>query len=308
MKILITGAGGLIGTELTPALQQKFGHDAVIVSDLKPNPTQKNYYALDVTDSAALEEIITSQKINTIYHLAGILSAGSENNPELAWAVNLGGLKNVLDLAVKHKLKVFWPSSIAVFGPTTPRVNTPQHTSLEPTTIYGVAKMSGELLCQYYHLKFGLDVRSLRYPGVNSAKGLPGDGTTEYAIWMFHKALRNGRYTCFLRADSRLPMMYINDAIGATLKLMDTPREKLTIATAYNLTAVSFTPEELATELKKYLDFEIDYQPDVRQKNADSWPESIDDSQAQKDWGWQPKFDLPAMTRAMYEEIKKLTA
>lgn len=306
MKILITGANGLIGTELLPALVEKHGSENVLISDLpEVKKGQKNYYQLDVTDIGALEKIIKENEINTVYHLAGLLSAGSEKNPDLAWKVNLGGLKNVLDLGVKHNLKIFWPSSIAAFGPTTPRINTPQHTVLEPTTIYGVAKYSGELLCQYYHRRYGLDVRSIRYPGANSPKGTPGDGTTEYAIWIFHNALENGRYECFLKKDTRLPMMYIDDAIRATLELMEAPRESLTIDLAYNLTAVSFTPEELATELKKLVDFEITYVPDVRQKTADTWPETIDDSQARSDWGWKPEYDLAKMTRAMFEYIKK---
>jgi nucleoside-diphosphate-sugar epimerase len=303
-KILVTGAGGLIGSELVPALEKKYGAENVYTSDLKAD-SKKNYFSLDVTDSSSLEKAIKDNEITEVYHLAGLLSAGSEKNPDLAWKINLGGLKNILDLGVKYKLKIFWPSSIAVFGPTTPRINTPQHTILEPTTIYGVAKYSGELMCQYYHRRYGLDVRSIRYPGVNSPKGTPGDGTTEYAIWIFHKAIESGLYECFLKKDTRLPMMYIDDAIRATLELMEAPRESLTIDLAYNLTAVSFTPEELATELKKLVDFEITYEPDIRQKTADTWPETIDDSQARADWSWHPKYDLPEMTRAMFEYIKK---
>jgi len=303
-KILVTGAGGLIGSELVPSLEKKHGAENVYTSDLKPDP-KKNYFPLDVTDPSSLEKAIKDREITEVYHLAGLLSAGSEKNPDSAWKINLGGLKNILDLGVKYKLKIFWPSSIAVFGPTTPRHDTPQHTVLEPTTIYGVTKYSGELLCQYYHRRHGLDVRSIRYPGVNSPKGTPGDGTTEYAIWIFHKALENGRYECFLKKDTRLPMMYIDDAIRATLMLMEAPRESLTIDLAYNLTAVSFTPEELAIELKKLIDFEITYVPDVRQKTADTWPETIDDSQARADWGWQPEYDLAKMAKAMFEYIKK---
>jgi nucleoside-diphosphate-sugar epimerase len=302
MKILVTGASGLIGAELVPALEHKYASENVIVSDIRPT-SKPNGLVLDITNIEALESAIISRKIDTLYHLAGLLSAGSEKNPELAWRINLGGLKNVLDVGIRHKLKIFWPSSIAVFGPTTPKTNTPQHTILEPTTIYGVTKYAGELLCQYYHRTYGLDVRSLRYPGVNSPKGTPGDGTTEYAIWIFHKAIQDGRYECFLSKDTRLPMMYIDDAVGATLKLMEASRDKLKVDLAYNLTAVSFTPAQLASELKKLVDFEITYQPDIRQKTADTWPETIDDSCARKDWGWQPKYDLPKMTQVMFDYI-----
>ncbi|MGI5826618.1 MAG: NAD-dependent epimerase/dehydratase family protein [Patescibacteria group bacterium] len=308
MKILVTGAFGLIGSNLVPTLQEKYGKDNVIA--LAHSRVPENFDGLlekgDVCNQEFLDEIIKKHGITQIYHLASLLSAGAEKNPQAAWEINLLALKTILDLAVENKIKVFWPSSIAVFGPTTPRQNTPQHTILEPTTLYGTLKVSGELLCQYYFLRYGLDVRSVRYPGLISYKTDPGDGTTEYAIHIFYGALKEGKYTCFLKEGTTLPMMYMDDAINGTIKLMETDPEKLTVRTSYNLNAISFAPEEIAAEIKKHLpDFECRYEPDFKQKIAESWPQSVDDSQARKDWGWLPEFDLPKMTKIMLEGLKE---
>ena len=306
-KILVTGAFGLVGSELVPALQKKYGQDQVVA--LARETVDNNFTGLlemgDVTDLARLEKLIIKYQIKEIYHLAGILSVGGEKNPQMAWNVNMGGLKNVLDLAAKYKLKVFWPSSIAAFGPTTPTQNTPQHTVLEPTTMYGVNKVAGELLGQYYHLKYGVDFRSLRYPGLNGYKADPGDGTTEYAIHIFYAAIKDGHYVCPLKPDTRLPMMYIDDAIAGTIQLMGAPAEKLTVRTSYNFAAISFTPAELVAAIQKIQpDFTVDYQPNAPQAIADSWPKTIDDSVARDDWGWQEKFDLDKMTKALYAGVK----
>lgn len=307
-KILVTGAFGLVGSDLVPALQKKYGEDSIIC--LSHNKTDDNFKGIiekgDVSDLENLDKVIQKHDVGQIYHLAGLLSVGSEKNPQLAWQVNLGGLKNVLDLAVKYKTQVFWPSSIAAFGPTTPRENTPQHTILEPTTMYGVNKVSGELLCQYYFLKYGLDVRSLRYPGLNGWRAEPGDGTTEYAIHIFYGAISDKKYICFLKEDTVLPMMYIDDAIDGTIKLMEADPKKITIRTSYNFAAISFSPKELAAEIQKIdPEFVCAYVPDHRQKIADSWPRSIDDSQARSDWGWQHQHDLAGMTKALYDNIKR---
>lgn len=259
----------------------------------------------DVTDLTQLEELIKKYQITSIYHLAGILSVGGEKNPQLAWEVNMGGLKNVLDLAVKYQLQVFWPSSIAAFGPTTPTQNTPQHTVLEPSTMYGVNKVAGELLGQYYFLKYGVDFRSLRYPGLNGFKADPGDGTTEYAIHIFYAAIQEGHYVCPLKPDTRLPMMYMDDAINGTIQLMEAPAEKLSVRTSYNFTAISFTPAELVAAIQKIQpNFVVDYQANHTQAIADSWPKTIDDSVARDDWQWQEQFDLDKMTKALYEGVK----
>jgi nucleoside-diphosphate-sugar epimerase len=306
-KILVTGAFGLVGSDLVEALQLKFGQDNVICLSHKTKSESFNGIVEQgsVQDVAGLEAIIQKHKISEIYHLAGLLSVGSEKNPNLAWEVNVGGLKNVLDLAVKYNCRVFWPSSIAAFGPTTPRVDTPQHTVLEPTTMYGVNKVSGELLCQYYFLKYGLDVRSLRYPGLNGYKADPGDGTTEYAIHIFYGAIKDKKYSCFLSENTLLPMMYIDDAIQGTIQLMEADAKNLTVRTSYNFAAISFTPKQLAAEIQKLIpDFNCVYHPDHRQKIADSWPQSIDDSQARADWGWKHTYDLSKMTNALYENIK----
>jgi len=307
-KILVIGPFGLVGSNLVPELQKKHGKENVIALGHRNIP--ENFDGVlehgDIVDQNKLKEIIEKHQITQIYHLASLMSAAGEKNPNLAWNVNLGGLKNVLDISAEKKIKLFWPSSIAVFGPTTPRQNTPQHTILEPTTMYGVTKLAGELLCQYYFLKYDLDVRSLRYPGLISYKVKPGDGTTEYAIWIFYGALNDKKYTCFLKEDATLPMMYMDDAINATLQLMEAPAEKIKIRTSYNIGAISFSPKELANEIKKHMpEFNCTYEPDFRQKIADSWPTSIDDSDARKDWEWKHEYDLAKMTKIMLDNIGK---
>lgn len=306
-RILVTGAFGLVGTELVLALQKKYGKENVIAAAHSKIPEKFDgiLEQVNVAQEENIREIVKKHNIGTIYHLAGILSVGSEKNPIAAWEVNFNGLKNVLNVAKEEKLKVFWPSSIAAFGLTTPKENTPQHTSLEPTTIYGVAKVAGELLCQYYFNKYGVDVRSLRYPGLNGWKADPGDGTTEYAIHIFYAALKEGKYICPLKPGTYLPMMYMNDAINGTIQLMEADSARLTVRTAYNFSGISFAPDELAAEIKKLLpNFEVSYEPNHTQAIADSWPKSIDDSDARKDWGWQPKYDLAGMTKEMFDNLK----
>lgn len=306
-KILITGAFGLVGSDLVEALSDKYGRKSIIAISHRASATIPAIVEKgDVRNKEELSQIIKKHEITEIYHLAGLLSVGSEKDPNLAWDVNLGGLKNILDLAVEQKAKVFWPSSIAAFGPTTPKINTPQHTILEPTTMYGVNKVAGELLCQYYHKRYGLDVRSLRYPGLTGYKAPPGDGTTEYSVHIFYGAIQKKQYSIFLKEDARLPMMYIDDAISGTIQLMEAPSENITVRTSYNFGALSFTPKELAEEVKRLIpDFNYDYAVDHRQKIAESWPQSIDDSQARTDWGWNHTFDLRKMTEVMYEGLKK---
>ena len=308
-KILVTGAFGLVGSDLVPALQKKFGKENVFALGNKTIPADfdGNLVKGDVTDISSMETIIKDNGITDVYHLAGILSVGSEKDPDLAWKVNFGGLKNILDLAKTYKFKVFWPSSIAAFGPTTPKVDTPQHTSLEPTTIYGVAKVAGELMCQYYWKRYGVDARSLRYPGLTGYKAPPGDGTTEYSVHIFYGLLNEGKYSCFLKKDARLPMMYIDDAIKGTIDLMEAPPENISVRTSYNFGAINFTPEELVAEIKKlYPNFTCTYDPDpVKQAIAESWPQSIDDSAAKSDWGWKPEIDLTKMTEVMIEGLKE---
>jgi nucleoside-diphosphate-sugar epimerase len=307
-KILVTGAFGLVGTDLIVELKKKFGKNSVIA--LSHKTLTPGYEGIvekgDVGNLVNLERVVKKYKITEVYHLAGLLSVGSEKNPQLAWQINLGGLKNVLDLGAKHQLKIFWPSSIAAFGPTTPKIKTPQHAILEPTTMYGVNKVSGELLCQYYFLKYGLDVRSLRYPGLIGYKAPPGDGTTEYSVHIFYAALKEKRYTCFLKEGTILPMMYINDAIAGTIKLMEADPKNLSVRMSYNFSAVSFAPEDLVQEIKKLVpEFTCDYQPDNRQKIADSWPKTINDSQARKDWDWKPEYNLSKMTKVMLEGVRQ---
>jgi len=308
-KILVVGASGMVGTSLTLKLREKFGSQNVIASDIREeNEALKGsgpYLTLDALASEKIKDIIRSEKITSVYLLAGLMSAGAEKDPELAWNLNMGSLKILLDLAVTDKFKIFWPSSIAVFGPTTPRENTPQHTVLEPTTIYGVTKYAGELLCQYYHKRWGVDVRSLRYPGLISWKSEPGPGTTEYAVEIFYGALQNKKFTSPLGPDTYLPMMYMEDAIRGTLLLMDSSSEKVKNRMSYNFSAISFSPKEIAQEIKKHIpDLEVTYQPDFRQQIADSWPKSIDDSEARTDWGWKHEYDLKKMTGEMLENLK----
>ncbi len=310
-RILVTGAFGLVGSELVPALQAIYGQDNVIA--LARQTADDNFVGIlergDVSDFLTLKNLIKKYEITQVYHLAGLLSAGGEKNPDLAWNVNINGLRNVLELAREFKLKVFWPSSIAVFGSSTPKQNVPQHTVLEPSTMYGVTKVAGELLCQYYAQRYHVDVRSLRYPGLNGWKAAPGDGTTEYAIHIFYGALRDNAYTCFLKPDARLPMMYLDDAIRGTIELMEADESQISIRTSYNFGAISFTPAELVAEITKLSPgFTVKYEPDFRQAIAESWPQSIDDSTARHDWGWQPKYELAEMAKDLYQNIGKKLA
>ena len=312
-KILVTGATGQIGTSLVPELREKYGKNNVVATGHKKMPEEAfmrsgPFEILEATDKEALRSLIEKYKIDTIYHLVSLLSATGEKNPDLAWNVNMGSLKNVLDLAHEYKMsRIFWPSSIAAFGPTTPREKTPQLTILEPNTMYGVTKVAGELLCNYYFKKYGVDVRSLRYPGIISYKALPGGGTTDYAVEIFHGALKNKKYKCYLREDSTLPMMYMPDAIKATLDIMEAAPSKIKVRTSYNFAAISFSPKEIAGEIKKHIpNFQCTYQPDFRQAIADSWPKVIDDSQARKDWGWRHAYDLAKMTQDMLENLSAM--
>lgn len=310
-KILIIGACGQIGSELTQKLRKIHGNDNVIASDI-------NYGNLDVVNSGIFEILdaqdyssmkicIEKHSINTVYLMAAMLSATGEKYPMKAWDLNMDSLFNVLNLA-KNKFiqKVFWPSSIAVFGPTTPKENTPQYTVMEPTTVYGITKQVGERWCEYYYNKYDVDVRSVRYPGIISWKTLPGGGTTDYAVDIYHKALADNHYECFLSENTELPMMYMDDAIDATIKIMDAPAQNLSIRSSYNLAAISFTPKEVVKSIQKQLnDFSVSYEPDFRQAIADSWPKSIDDSYARKDWNWKHNFDLESITNEMIGNLKK---
>lgn len=310
-SILIIGACGQIGTELTEALQQVHGKENVIASDLKFSPQLPAgtvFETLDALDKDRLFEIVKKHKITQVYLLAALLSATAEKNPAFAWKLNMESLFHVLELAKeKHIQKVYWPSSIAAFGPTTPKHNTPQFTIMEPSTVYGISKQAGERWCEYYFNKYGVDVRSLRYPGLISWKSAPGGGTTDYAVHIFHEALKSGNYTCFLSESTRLPMMYMPDAIKATVDIMQAPAGKIKIRSSYNLAAVSFTPEEIAAAIRKEIpEFTISYSIDFRQQIADSWPATIDDSEARKDWGWQHRFGLPEMVSDMLLNLRKI--
>lgn len=309
--ILVTGANGQIGSELVEVLRERHGPAEVVRLDLQPPPTPNGrsptapFEVTDVRDRDALADIVARHDVDVVYHLASLLSATGEQHPDRAWDVNLGGLKNVLDLAQQHGLQVFWPSSIAVFGPSTPKTDTAQNTVLDPSTMYGVTKRSGELLCQYYHRRYGLDVRSLRYPGLVSHKTAPGGGTTDYAVDMFAAAAAGRDYTCFLAPDARLPMMYMPDAIRATLALMDADSAALSVRDSYNVGALSFSPAELAETLRRHVpQFACTYAPDERQQIADVWPSSVDDTAARDDWDWSPKYDLDAMTADMLSHLR----
>ena len=301
-KILVIGACGQIGVELTLELRKIYGGANVIASDLRAeNDLLKGtgpYVSLDVMNKEMLHVQVIRQNITQIYLLAAILSATGEKNPNLAWSLNMTSLLNVLEIAKDENVhKVYWPSSIAVFGPTSPKINCPQQTVIEPTTVYGISKFAGEFWCNYFNQRFDIDVRSLRYPGLISYKSEPGGGTTDYAVEIFHEAIEENHYDCFLKEDTYLPMMYMPDAIRATIELMEAPVEKISIRTSYNISGVSFSPKEIAAEIKKHLpDFTISYEPDYRQQIAKSWPQSIDDSVARNDWGWKPKYDLAALT------------
>ncbi len=304
-KILIIGASGQIGVELTLALRKIYGNANVVASDLREqNPLLEGtgpYVSLDVMNKEMLHVQVIRQNITQIYLLAAILSATGEKNPNLAWSLNMQSLLNVLDIAREEKLtKVYWPSSIAVFGPTSPRQNCPQQTIIEPTTVYGISKYAGEFWCNYYFNRYGVDVRSLRYPGLISYKSEPGGGTTDYAVEIFHAAKEEKKYTSFLQEDTYLPMMYMPDAIRATIELMEAPIEKINIRTSYNLSGMSFSPKEISEEIKKHIpEFKIKYKEDYRQQIANSWPQSIDDTVARKDWGWKEDYNLEAMVKDM---------
>lgn len=308
-KILVIGAGGQIGTELVQTLRATYGNDQVTAADVKEecpdNLAGGPYVRMDVMDRPFVETFIRNGQFDDVYLLAALLSATAEKNPDFAWRLNMEGLFTVLDLAREGSIrKIFWPSSIAVFGPTTPRTGTPQYTVMEPSTVYGISKQAGERWCEYYYTKFGVDVRSIRYPGLISYKSLPGGGTTDYAVDIFYKAKAGQPFTCFLREDSALPMMFMDDAIRATIELMEAPAEKLTVRSSYNISALSFTPAELAASIRNHVpDFHISYVPDFRQAIADTWPASIDDTVARRDWGWQERFDLDAMTNEMLKNV-----
>lgn len=310
IKTLIIGACGQIGTELTLALREKHGNENVIASDIREGSeslmSSGPFEVLDATNYKAIEDIVLHYEVEEVYLMAAMLSATAEKFPMRGWELNMNSLFNVLNLAKDKKVsKVFWPSSIAVFGPSTPKFDTPQTTVMEPTTVYGISKQTGERWCEYYFNKYGVDVRSIRYPGLISYKTMPGGGTTDYAVEIYHEALKEGKYTSFLGEDTALPMMFMDDAIKATTSLMETEPDNLTIRSSYNLGGISFTPKELAASIQKEIpDFKIDYAPDFRQPIADSWPSSIDDSQAQKDWNWKHEFDIDKMTKTMLAGLR----
>lgn len=309
-KILLTGANGQIGTALTKALRKVHGRENVIATDIT-EPKEENYPFdfIDILNKTRLREYVGDYKITQIYHLAAILSASGETNPRKTWEVNLNGLISILNCAVEFKLnKVFFPSTIAVYGNTTPRRETPQHSSFEPETVYGMSKLCGELWCNYYHNQNNVDVRSVRYPGIIGYDSIPSGGTTDYAVEMFHAAINGIPYECFLHEDTYLPMMYMPDAINATIQMMETIEENIKIRTSYNLSAMSFSPAELVEEIRKYYpDFKVTYKPDFRQKIASSWSESIDDRQARLEWGWKNEYDINKMTEDMIMQLKVAT-
>jgi nucleoside-diphosphate-sugar epimerase len=311
--ILVTGAGGQLGSELTLALRKIYGEDQVIASDIAVPKNRElvesgPFEALDVLDRHNIAEKAYRHNVTQIYHLAAVLSATGEKRPKFTWKVNMKGLENILDFAIEKQVnKVYWPSSIAVFGPNTPRHNTPQHTIMDPNTVYGISKQTGERFCEYYAHRYQLDVRSLRYPGLISYKAMPGGGTTDYAVDIYHKAVEGHPFTCYLQPDACLPMMYMPDALQATLDLMHAPAGKIRIRSSYNLTAMSFSPAELAASIQQHIPgFSIAYAPDYRQQIAESWPQSIDDTPARQDWNWQPRYDLETMTLDMLQNLRLL--
>lgn len=309
--ILVMGAAGQIGTDLVAELRRQHGGSRVIATDVKDQPGVLSetgpFFQLDVLDARAVSDLIRTHKVREVYLLAALLSATAEQKMKSAWKLNMEGLFNLLDIARElNGLKIFWPSSIAVFGPTTPSENTPQRTVMEPSTVYGISKLAGERWCEYYHHKFGVDVRSLRYPGLISYTAHPGGGTTDYAVDIFHQALDKGHYTCFLREDTALPMMYMPDAIRATMELMAAPGESLSIRSSYNLAGISFTPSDIAAEIKRHLpEFRMTCLPDFRQEIADSWPSGIDDAAARQDWNWKCQYDLRSMTEDMLTHLRE---
>lgn len=306
-KVLVIGSTGQIGTELVAGLRERFGDDTVIASDIRtPKKSDSGIFeVLDIMNKEQLKEVVDKYSITEIYLLAALLSATAEKNPEFAWKLNMESLFNVLNLAKEGVIKkVFWPSSIAVFGPTTPKQNTPQYTVMEPSTVYGISKLAGERWCEYYAQQYGVDVRSIRYPGLISYTSLPGGGTTDYAVDIFYSAKRGEKYSCFLNEDTPLPMMYMEDAIRATIDLMEAPQEQIKIRSSYNLAGVSFTPAQIYQEIKKLSPtFQISYEPDFRQGIADTWPSSIDESESFQDWGWEAKYDLEAMVEVMLDNV-----
>lgn len=310
-KILIIGASGQIGSELTMALRKLYGNSNVIASDVKEGSEELMnsgpFIKVDATHKDEIANCIKFHKVTEVYLMAALLSATAEKYPQLAWELNMNSLSHILELARDKKIKkVFWPSSIAVFGPTTPKKNTPQRTIMEPNTVYGITKLAGERWCEYYFNNYGVDVRSIRYPGIISHKTLPGGGTTDYAIDIFYKAVKNEHYECFLKEDAILPMMFMDDAIKATLNIMAAKKSDVKIRSSYNLAAISFSPKQIANSIKKHLPaFSISYKPDFRQPIADSWPNSIDDSEARKDWKWEHNFNLEDLTHEMLSNIKK---
>lgn len=309
-RILVIGSSGQIGSDLVLALREKYGADQVVASDVRPGNFEVMeggpFEELDVMNKARIEEVIDTYKVNQVYLLAALLSATAEQKPQLGWDLNMTSLSHILDLIRAGKIKkVFYPSSIAVFGPTTPKEFTPQRTIMEPTTVYGITKQAGERWSEYFFNRYGSDIRSIRYPGLISYKADPGGGTTDYAVQIYHDALKSGHHTCFLNKDTALPMMYMPDAIRATISLMDADPDRLRIRGSYNLAGISFTPEEIAASIRKFIpDFTISYEPDFRQKIADGWPKSIDDTFAQEDWDWRPEYDLDAMTGDMLKQLK----
>ncbi|HTA61217.1 MAG TPA: NAD-dependent epimerase/dehydratase family protein [Bacteroidia bacterium] len=306
-KVLIIGAGGQIGVELLEELNKLYGSSNVVAADIKQSTAFSNnaFEVLDVLNKDQLLDVVKKHSIKQVYLLAALLSATAEKNPLYGWQLNMQGLFNVLDLAKeKHIEKVYWPSSIAAFGTTTPKQNTPQYTVMEPTTVYGISKQAGERWCEYYFLKYGVDVRSLRYPGLISYKSAPGGGTTDYAVHIFHEALKSKTYECFLSGETTLPMMYMPDAIQATIQIMHAPASSIKIRGAYNAAGISFNPKQIAAEIKKHIpDFTITYKPDFRQEIADTWPQSINDAEARKHWDWSHKYDLPTMVKSMLDNL-----
>jgi nucleoside-diphosphate-sugar epimerase len=311
-KIMVTGSVGQIGSELTMVLRKKYGNDNVLATDCRTelNPELRDsgpFELINVTKKETIEEVVKKYNIDTIYHLSAILSAAGEKNPELCWDVNMNGTYNILEVALEHEMtRIFIPSSIAAFGPETPLDNTPQETILRPKTMYGVTKVAGELLSDYYVKRFGLDIRGCRYPGIISYETLPGEGTTGYAVIIYYEAVKNKKYTCFVKEDTRLPMMYMPDCLKAALDLMEADFSRLKHHSDFNVAAMSFSAGELAAEIKKYIpEFTCEYEPDFRQEIADSWPNSLDDSAAREEWGWEPSYDLAAMTKDMLEALSK---